>query len=542
MRFGRLALLILAISAFLALPSGASALCPQTGCGGGGDGPVSWTLSVAVSGSGSVSDGSKTCTSQCDWDYVEGSSVTLTATGSNGQSFVGWTGDCSGSGSCQPAIDTNRSVTASFADITPPGSPSITSPSPATVFTGGSALISFTNGGDSSTVGYRCRVDVNDYSSASVCTSPWSTGALSTGAHTVYVWSRDAAGNASSPASVSFKVVNLPNTTISGTPANGSITGSNHTAFDYQSTIDDNTTFACTLDGNPVTCAADLGPLAEGTHTLSVKAGISPASVGGGPYYDSTPATRTWTVDTRAPAVSITSGRADNSLTTDPTADFEFTATDPSPGSALTVLCSLDGAAFAPCSSAGAQSYSSLGAGAHTFRVQAVDAAGNASAVASRSWTRVVDQDGDGAFTNTDCNDSDPAVHPGATDIPGNGVDEDCSGADAVVPAGTTSDSGCGAGWGTAPGAGADTSTPPATTPNSADATKCVVPNLIGKSLARAKKLLAKAHCGVGRLTKKAVKARKGKRTPRKGTVTAQSPRAGTKKPAGSKVALTLAK
>jgi Putative metal-binding motif len=32
-----------------------------------------------------------------------------------------------------------------------------------------------------------------------------------------------------------------------------------------------------------------------------------------------------------------------------------------------------------------------------------------------------------------DCNDTSPVTHPGATDVPDNGVDEDCSGADATV-------------------------------------------------------------------------------------------------------------
>ena len=67
------------------------------------------------------------------------------------------------------------------------------------------------------------------------------------------------------------------------------------------------------------------------------------------------------------------------------------------------------------------------------------------------------------------------------------------------------------------------------------------MPKLIGLALAKAKKALAKAHCGVGKIAKKAAKAKKGKKKAKKGTVIAQLPKAGTRKPAGSKVAVTLA-
>lgn len=46
-----------------------------------------------------------------------------------------------------------------------------------------------------------------------------------------------------------------------------------------------------------------------------------------------------------------------------------------------------------------------------------------------------VDADGDGVWAGQDCDDGDPAVHPGATETAGDGVDSDCDGQD--DPAGT---------------------------------------------------------------------------------------------------------
>jgi hypothetical protein len=41
-----------------------------------------------------------------------------------------------------------------------------------------------------------------------------------------------------------------------------------------------------------------------------------------------------------------------------------------------------------------------------------------------------VDQDGDGYPSSVDCSDVNNTVHPGAREIPGNGIDDDCSGGD----------------------------------------------------------------------------------------------------------------
>jgi hypothetical protein len=59
-----------------------------------------------------------------------------------------------------------------------------------------------------------------------------------------------------------------------------------------------------------------------------------------------------------------------------------------------------------------------------------------------------IDDDNDGVNDDTDCDDTNPGIYPGASDTCGNGIDEDCSGADSVCPTIVTSSSGGGGGGG----------------------------------------------------------------------------------------------
>jgi hypothetical protein len=80
--------------------------------------PSYYTLSVNKSGTGTGTVTSNpagiNCGADCSEDYLENTVVTLTATADSGSTFTGWSGSCSGMGTCNVTMSAARSVTANF--------------------------------------------------------------------------------------------------------------------------------------------------------------------------------------------------------------------------------------------------------------------------------------------------------------------------------------------------------------------------------------------------------------------------------------------
>ncbi len=146
-------------------------------------------------------------------------------------------------------------------------------------------------------------------------------------------------------------------------------------------------TFECSIDTGTPSFAPCSGPgdsdgpdtpLTDGPYTFRVKATDAASN--------SATATQGFEVDGTPPSVAIDSGPTGTITDTTPT--FTFSGTDAH--GPVTFLCSLDSgtASFAGCSGPGNSDTPSspLAGGAHIFRAQGSDAAGN-TAVATRSFT-----------------------------------------------------------------------------------------------------------------------------------------------------------
>jgi len=137
--------------------------------------------------------------------------------------------------------------------------------------------------------------------------------------------------------------------------------------------------FLCQLDGaafNPCSTPIAYSGLSQGTHTFAVKAKDSAGNLSVANYFG-------WSIDTTPPpAPGFTSTPANPTNLN--SASFGFT--DNEVGAAY--LCQLDGGVFSACPNP--VTYAGpLANGSHTFAVEAVDLAGNASAPTTFTWSIV---------------------------------------------------------------------------------------------------------------------------------------------------------
>ena len=198
-------------------------------------------------------------------------------------------------------------------------------------------------------------------------------GHVATGTHTLDIHATDTAGNAGVTSYVWTVDRSKPDVLVQLGPARRS--SDPDSRFNLWSSVDPGL-FVCSLDGMPVMpCfgAPDFASLKDGTHTLKAWSVDLAGTL-------SNPVRYRWTIDTTPPQLRFIDAPKD--LATTPSNDATFTIWQSEPS---TLYCSLDGAAFARCSSP--VNDLGLAAGEHTFQVYATDRVGNTSTTLTRTWT-----------------------------------------------------------------------------------------------------------------------------------------------------------
>ena len=222
------------------------------------------------------------------------------------------------------------------------------------------------------TATFACAVDGGAFAA---CTSPHALAGLADGSHTFTVRPTDPVGNVGAPASHTWVVDTVPPTVV----ITGGPTGpTNNTTPTFTFTTGgDPATTRCRIVGvsSPVDCTAGTftpAVLADGARTFEV---VVTDAAG-----NAATATRSFTVDTVPPTVTITGGPTGPTNNTTPT--FTFTTG----GDPATTRCRIVGVSSPVDCTAGTFTPAVLADGARTFEVVVTDAAGNA-ATATRSFT-----------------------------------------------------------------------------------------------------------------------------------------------------------
>jgi hypothetical protein len=119
-----------ALTCDVTLPPGRDVTATFTTAPGGcssSSGGLLCTLNVTVNGPGKVTAPGIDCPGDCTEQVLANpespKTVTLTATPNEGATLSGWSGDCTGTGSCNVTLPPGRSVTAAFAQGSAPPAP-----------------------------------------------------------------------------------------------------------------------------------------------------------------------------------------------------------------------------------------------------------------------------------------------------------------------------------------------------------------------------------------------------------------------------------
>ncbi len=228
---------------------------------------------------------------------------------------------------------------------------------------------------------FECSLDGGAFAA---CTSP-RTVMVVAGDHSFAVRATDALGNLdATPATRAYRGVDVivppPETVIATQPSSPTASATATVTFSSPTTPPGGLTlaFECAQDGGATftTCTSPVvrSGLGSGSYSVAVRARWVGSSI------DPTPAVASWTVDRTAPETTITAGPMGD--TPVGAASFTFSSE-----AGATFECSLDGAAYAACTSLRAVTVT---LGDHTFAVRATDGLGNVEATpATRSYRGV---------------------------------------------------------------------------------------------------------------------------------------------------------
>jgi hypothetical protein len=217
---------------------------------------------------------------------------------------------------------------------------------------------------------FQCRIDSGQPGDFFGCNSPRSYSGLSDGPHTLEVRATDSLGNQGPAAAYAWNSDTVtPTATINTGPTGQVVANSATFTFSANEPGD----FECRIDSGPYEACASSATyenLDDGGHTFHLRftdAGDRQST-----------ASRSWTIDTEPPAVSISGGPS--GTVTSSLAGFTFSA-----AGGGTPQCKWDNESFAACPSATSASRSGLADGPHTFEVKSTDVAGNVGS-ATRTW------------------------------------------------------------------------------------------------------------------------------------------------------------